>query len=594
MNTDKGCDERSLLPGLPTSAIATDSIWDAVPAFLWRDDVCGHSPSWNRHWQEYTGLTAEASRGTGWQQAIHPDDLAFLLENWLSSFEVEARVRRSDGAYRWFLFRFDGQGTVSDGTQTRCGLAIDIDERKRAHQELQQNEQQFRTITDLIPQYIVVIAPEGRVLYVNQVALERTGIEMSEVQENDTFWRPFHPEDVERVRAERRLGLEQGLPFEVEVRVRTRDGAFRWHLVQYNPQKNEAGQIIRWYATGTDIDTRKKEEENLRTINLALKEDVQRFSMFDDIVATSEAMRHILQQIAKVAPTDSTILILGETGTGKELVARALHGRSQRSSRVFVRVNCAAIPEALIASELFGHERGAFTGALQRRVGRFEAAHGGTLFLDEVGDMPLETQIALLRVLQEREVERVGSHHPIPVDVRVIAATNRDLPAAIAAGSFREDLFYRLHVFPIPIPPLRERPEDIPPLIRYFVARYAQRAGKMIRHIQKRTLDQCQAYRWPGNIRELQNVVERAIILADTDTLVVDESWFVGKTLPRKESSSLSELAKGEIAAIEAALAASHGRLSGPSGAATKLGIPRQTLEAKLRKFGIDRYGGKK
>src|SRR5262252_7108246 len=247
--------------------------------------------------------------------------------------------------------------------------------------------------------------------------------------------------------------------------------------------------------------------------------------MFEEIIGSSKPIRQLLKQVEKVAPLDSTVLILGKTGTGKELVARAVHRRSNRANRPFIRVNCAAIPQSLIASELFGHEKGAFTGAVQRRVGRFEAADGGTLFLDEVGELPMETQIALLRVLQEKEFERVGSNHPISVDVRLIAATNRDLSAAVGAGTFRQDLFYRLNVVPIAVPPLRERAEDIPLLVEYFVRRFAKGTGKTIRHIGKPTLERLQAYNWPGNIRELQNVVERAVILSEGDTFVVDESW---------------------------------------------------------------------
>ena len=317
--------------------------------------------------------------------------------------------------------------------------------------------------------------------------------------------------------------------------------------------------------------------------------------MFEEIVGSSKPMRHLVKQVEKVAPSDSTVLILGETGTGKELIARAVHRRSKRAGRAFVRVNCAAIPQSLIASELFGHEKGAFTGALQRRLGRFEAANGGTLFLDEIGELPVETQIALLRVLQEREFERVGSNLPVKVDVRMIAATNRDLPGAVAGGAFRQDLFYRLNVFPIAVPPLRERAEDIPLLVEYFVGRYANAAGKNIRHVARQTLDQLQAYTWPGNIRELQNVVERAVILTETDTFTVDESWL--KREPAEAVTphqGLSALADREVEMIEAALAESHGRISGPSGAAAKLGIPRQTLESKIRRMGIDRYGQKR
>jgi len=365
----------------------------------------------------------------------------------------------------------------------------------------------------------------------------------------------------------------------------------QWLADDYNPLKDESGRIARCDVTATDIDDQKRTEEQLRNENLALREEIDRSSMFEEIVGSSKPIRQLLKQVEKVAPSGSTVLILGETGTGKELIARALHRRSKRAGRPFICVNCAAIPQSLITSELFGHEKGAFTGALQRRVGRFEAANGGTLFLDEIGELPMETQIALLRVLQEKEFERVGSNHPISVDVRVITATNRDLRAAVAAGTFRADLFYRLNVFPIAVPSLRERAEDIPLLVEYFVARYSKESGKSIRHIGKQTLEYLRGYHWPGNIRELQNVVERAVILSETDTFVVDESWLVGVSAESSPKLGLSALDDREVEMIEAALAETHGRISGPSGAAARLGVPRQTLESKLRRLGIDKYG---
>jgi len=285
------------------------------------------------------------------------------------------------------------------------------------------------------------------------------------------------------------------------------------------------------------------------------------------------------------------VLITGETGTGKELVARAIHKRSARSARPFVAVNCAAIPASLIASELFGHERGAFTGALQRRQGKFELADGGTIFLDEVGELPSDTQVALLRVLQEREFERVGGSRPIRVDVRVIAATNRDLQSAIAERAFRSDLFYRLNVFPVEMPPLRERPTDIPLLVEYFVHRFSKRAGKKIAGISNNTLDQLQSYPWPGNIRELQNVIERAVIVSDGERLTVDSRWLAGRSAQSPASTQpLSDaLVAGERAMIEAALAETKGRVSGPSGAAAQLRIPRSTLESKIPSHGVNK-----
>lgn len=311
----------------------------------------------------------------------------------------------------------------------------------------------------------------------------------------------------------------------------------------------------------------------------------------DAIVGESSALQSVLQEVNLVAPTDATVLILGETGTGKELIARAIHERSNRSSRPFIRVNCAAIPSSLIASELFGHERGAFTGALQRRLGRFEAAHGGTIFLDEIGELPMETQIALLRVIQEREFERVGSSQPISVNVRIVAATNRDLEAAVAGGTFRRDLFYRLNVFPIHVPALRERTDDIPALVEHFVERYAQKTGKEFSIIKMNTIATLQAYDWPGNIRELQNVIERAVILCEGETFSVDPAWLKRESSRQSGATTplAATLAGREREMIEAALAESRGRIAGPSGAAAKLGIPRQTLDSKIANLHISK-----
>jgi transcriptional regulator with GAF, ATPase, and Fis domain len=332
-------------------------------------------------------------------------------------------------------------------------------------------------------------------------------------------------------------------------------------------------------------------KDQLYKENLALREEIDVNRMFEEIVGSSPALQVVLSRVAKVAPTDSTVLITGETGTGKELVARAIHKRSQRALRAFVSVNCAAIPRDLIASELFGHEKGAFTGATQRRLGRFESADGGTIFLDEIGELPAEMQIALLRVLQEREFQRVGGNESIKADVRVVAATNRDLQAAIAEGRFRDDLFYRLDVFPIEAPPLRERKEDIPLLVEYFVDRYANQAGKKITGISKKSMELLQSYKWPGNIRELQNVIERSVIISESENLCIDESWFVGHSASTDSAiQPFSEkLAAQEREMIESALAESNGRVSGPRGAAAKLGIPQSTLDSKIKALKIDK-----
>jgi formate hydrogenlyase transcriptional activator len=545
---------------------------------------------------DYFGITLEDTQKEDYRtRFFHPEDVERLRDERREAlqrpapFENEQRVLGKDGLYRWFLIRYSPLLDEEGKIDRWYAAATEIDDRKRAADRLRQSEEDLRAITDTIRQPINVLAPDGTMLYANRVALDNSGLTLDEAIKGFVP-RLCHPDDINRVADERRIGLLERVPFDLEMRLLHKNGQYRWHLVQYNPLKDENGQIIRWYATATDIDDQKQTEERLRNENVVLREEIDRSSMFEEIVGSCKPMRQVLKQVEKVAVADSTVLILGETGTGKELIARALHRRSKRATRVFVRVNCAAIPQSLIASELFGHEKGAFTGALQRRLGRFEAADGGTLFLDEIGDLPIETQIALLRVLQEREFERVGSNHPISIDVRLIAATNRDLPAAVAAGTFRQDLFYRLNVVPIAVPPLRERAEDIPLLVEYFVARFAKGAGKDIRHIGKDTLAQLQGYHWPGNIRELQNVVERAVILSETDTFVVDESWLSSESVDSSPRKGLSALANREVEMIEAALAESHGRISGPSGAAAKLGIPRQTLESKIRRLGIDKY----
>ncbi|HTC13980.1 MAG TPA: sigma 54-interacting transcriptional regulator, partial [Chthoniobacterales bacterium] len=471
------------------------TIIDTIPALAWSARPDGSAEFFNRRWLDYAGLSAEAAADWGWAAALHPEDRARLMDYWRDVLvsgetgEIEARLRRFDGEFRWFLFRASPLRNDSGMVVKWYGTNTDIDDRKRAKEELEKafneiakSEAELRTIIDAIPQLIVALGADGKFLSANQALLEYTGLTKEDVR-SERFGDVFHPEDTERLRDVREAAISRGVPFEYERRVRRRDGQYRWLLVQYNPLRDEAGKVIRWYLTGTDIEDRKRAEERMRNENIALREEIDRSSMYESIVGSSEALRGVLSQISKVAPTNSTVLISGETGTGKELIASAIHKRSKRSGRAFIRVNCAAIPPSLIASELFGHEKGAFTGATQRRAGRFESADGGTIFLDEIGDLSAEVQIALLRVLQEREFERVGSSQPISIDVRVLAATNRDLEAGVAAGTFRQDLFYRLNVFPIRVPSLRERKDDIALLVEYLVERYAKRAGKKISHI---------------------------------------------------------------------------------------------------------------
>lgn len=572
-------------------------IIDTIPTLSWCNRTDGSNEFLSKNWHEYTGLSPEEAQGWGWQFAFHSDDLPPLMKKWgemLASGEpdeIEARLRRRDGVYRWFLIRAepfrDELGTIVRW----YGTSTDIDDRKQAEEKIRQSEKEARQLLDLSPLHITELGPDGARLYTNRASLDYYGITLEEWRDAD-LRKVLHPQDAEFVSSDLLVKLQTGSPFEYEARLKRKDGKYRWFHYRLSPMSDGQGHITRWYAAGTDIDDRKVTEQRLHEENVALREEIDKASMFEEIVGASAPLKNVLSRISKVAPTDSSVLITGETGTGKELVARAIHRRSRRSSHAFVSVNCAAIPHDLIASELFGHEKGSFTGATQRRLGRFELAEKGTIFLDEVGELPAETQIALLRVLQERQFERVGGTDSIRSDVRVIAATNRDLESAMESGAFRRDLFYRLNVFPVEVPPLRKRSEDIPLLIAYFLNRYARKAGRHFTAVDKKSLDLLQSYAWPGNIRELQNVIERSVIVSESQTFSVDESW-----LSRRPSASDGDVRPSlfnrspaqEKAVIEAALRECRGRVYGPSGAAAKLGIPRTTLESKIKSLKINK-----
>ncbi len=583
-------------------------IVDSIPGFVCTLSAAGEVELLNRQLLEYFGKTPEELKNWAAGDAVHPDDLPRVIDAWRRSVEtgepysLELRQRRADGVYRWFQSRAlparDTEGRITSWYM----LLTDIDDRKRAEDVLRSNEQSLRLVVDSIPGFVATLSAGGEIELVNRQTLDYFGKTLEDLK-NWAANGAVHPDDAARMSEAWRHSIETGQPLDLESRSRRADGVYRWFQVRWRPQRDAEGRIVRWYSLVTDIDERKHAEDELEKAfeeikrlkdrlhdeNVVLREQIDQVLMFEEIVGSSPALKTVLSSIVKVAPTDSTVLITGETGTGKELIARAIHKASQRAGHAFVSVNCAAIPSSLIASELFGHEKGAFTGALQQRRGRFELAHSGTIFLDEVGDLPAETQIALLRVLQERQFERVGGNRLIPADVRVIAATNRDLPAAIAAGTFRADLFYRLNVFPIHVPPLRQRKEDIPMLVEYFVQRYAEKAKKEIRRIDKATLALCQSYHWPGNIRELQNIIERSVILCNGDTFRVDESWLTSQEARPESPGVLTEsLQNREKELIEAALAESKGRIAGPNGAAAKLGIPRSTLDFRIKRLKIE------
>lgn len=543
-------------------------------------------------------------------QRVHPEDTALVKQTLERAsqdgkdFDLENRLLMPDGSVK-NVHVVARAVTDESGSIEFIGAVMDITAVKQAEERIRQSERDLRTTIETIPAYVFSALPDSSFDFISQSLLDLTGFSPEEVLGWD--WSiAIHPEDRDRAVETWRESMATGEPRDHEHRIRQANGEYRWFLARNSALRDEKGHIVRWYGVHVDIENQKRTEarllqaldkiqklqEQVSKENIVLREEIDSTSMFEEIVGASPALKAVLARVDKVAPTDSTILITGETGTGKELVARVIHKRSPRSSRAFVSVHCAAIPTPLMASELFGHEKGAFTGAHQRRLGRFELAEGGTIFLDEIGELPMETQIALLGVLQDQKFERLGGNQPIKTNARVITATNRDLKSAIEAGSFRSDLFYRLNVFPIELPPLRERKEDIPILLEYFIHRYASKLGKKIGNASRKTMDLLQSYSWPGNIRELQNVVERSIIVCDTEQFSVDEHWLVRESCQAQPAGQrLSDMLVMQTKEmIEAALAESGGRVSGRLGAAAKLRIPASTLESKIKSLKINKH----
>jgi PAS domain S-box-containing protein len=540
----------------------------------------------------------------GYLACVHRDDraeTAAILQKMVAEgcdCDHKYRIVRPGGELRFV--RCVGRAVRENGVVTQLvGTAMDITEQEQMTLELRRSEAYLAEA-----QRLSHTGSFGWNVTRNQIFWSDETFRIFEHDRTkitptlETVMERIHPDDRKFVQDMIDRILKDRKGWDLEHRLLMPNSAIKHLHVVGNPLVNESGEI-EFVGSVMDVTDSKRALREIQELkdrlykeNIALKEEIDQASMFEEIVGSSEPLRRVLAHVAKVAPTDSTVLITGETGTGKELVARAIHKRSTRCGQAFVRVNCGAIPQSLIGSELFGHEKGAFTGATQRRPGRFELADGGTLFLDEVGELPLETQVALLRVLQEREFERVGGCDPVTVDVRVLAATNRNLQDAVSDRTFREDLFYRLNVFPVHMPSLRERVDDIPLLVQYLAERYALKAGKRIKSIAKRTLDVLQGYHWPGNIRELQNVIERAVILCDGEVLSVDETWLSGEqpNLPTPSGPLVTSLLDQERQLIESALSECRGRVSGASGAAAKLGIPRSTLESRIRSLQIDKH----
>jgi formate hydrogenlyase transcriptional activator len=640
---------------------------ETIPSMAWSAAADGSAEFFNRRWLEYAGLTADQARGSGWTAALHPDDLNGLVEYWRGILangtpgEFEARLRRFDGEYHWFLFRatpsFDENGRIVKwyGTNTdiqarktaeqalgvqnaRLQLLLEVTNEITSHLELREVLRAISaSIRELMHCDLVHVSlpdaasgqfrvhaldfPGGRGFVKEELVITPVGVAKRALETLQPAVRSTaNPEDfppdyyelliAEGVKSQCVIPLvNQGRAVGVLAIARTTDISFTSEDVEF--LKEASGQIAIAIENCLAYREVSKLKEKLAQEKLYLEQEIRGDLEFGQIVGNSPALKRVLQLVDTVALSDSTVLLLGETGTGKELIARAIHDRSRRKDRTFVKVNCAAIPTGLLESELFGHEKGAFTGAITQKIGRLELADQGTLFLDEVGDIPLEIQPKLLRALQEREFERLGSTRTRKVNIRLIAATNRDLEKMVAGHEFRSDLFYRLNVFPIRIPPLRDRRDDIPLLVSYFAEKFAKQMQKKIDNIPASVMKALKAWEWPGNIRELENLVERAVILtrgrsleaplSELRRVTVDEA-----TPAPAEQDNIARIVKETIKALYAnskvedcetkrqrdvivrALTESKGRVGGAEGAAIRIGINRTTFLARMKKFGID------
>ena len=588
-------------------------------------DVAGVIP-WEadaRTWQfSYVGRQAEELLGypierwyeSGfWTSCIHPDDREYVIDFCSTSsrthenYEFECRIISADGETVWFrdVVAVD---SVRGVPIVLRGFMFDISDVKEAHEHVARSERRLRRFLETAPDALILMRRDGTILFANEQVEsvfgfhpeELTGASLEKLipqrfrllhtsHQNGFFVEPTHrPMGTGKTLFALR---KDGTEFPVEISLGSMES--EGDLIASASIRDVSDRVEREEALSTALDEIQKLKERLQDENLYLRQEMDRAKGSDEIVGESRGMRQVTALVSQVAPTDATVLILGETGTGKELIARAVHAQSGRGDRALVKVNCAALPSSLIESELFGHEKGAFTGAVSRRVGRFELADGGTIFLDEIGDLPIELQPKLLRVLQDGGFERLGSTETIETDARVIAATNRDLEHAVAAGEFRRDLYYRLQVFPIFAPPLRERPEDIPLLVWYFLGRTKVSMGRPIDSVADDVMQRLIRYSWPGNARELENVVERAVILTQGQSLQLEESFGladVGKAgrsgSTATESARLQDVERAHIIRV---LEECGWRIKGKSNAAEQLGLHPSTLLHRLKKLGIER-----
>jgi len=532
-----------------------------------------------------------------WETPEHRANFIKRLEQEGSIVNFETRFRRKDGSMRVLLS--SAEELELSGEACLLVSSSDITERVAAQRALRESEERFENMADIAPIMIWVTGHDKKCTYVNKQWTDFTGRTLDE-EVGDGWAESIHPEDRNRVLDIYASNFDERRPFEMEYRLLRHDGEYRWIYDSGTPRFSADQMFLGFIGSALDITERKKSEvelhqahEELKQLknqleaeNIYLQQELQLDPIFGEIVGQSDAIKYVLFKITQVAPTDTTVLITGETGTGKELVARAIHGASSRKDRPLIKVNCGALSPSLIESELFGHEKGAFTGAAARKLGRFELANGGTIFLDEIGELPLELQVKLLRVIQENEFERLGGTKTIKVDLRIIAATNRNLKLEVDNGRFREDLWYRLNVYPITVPPLRQRREDIPLLVEHFVNGYAKKFGKTITSVSPRALQRFQSHTWPGNVRELANAIERAVIHAKGSVLhsvdrfeeAIEEPPFSAKTLEEVEREYILRTLEN-----------TGWRIEGSNGAANILGLNPSTLRTRMVKLGIQR-----
>lgn len=591
-----------------------ETIIDTIPALVWTADPDGAAEYFNRRWLDYTGLSVDQARGSGWTAAIYPGDLETVTRAWQHMLdsrqpgEVEVRFRRADGIYRWFLVQASPLCDSAGNPIRWFGTNTDIEERKISEQAVRTDEQNLRRVIDSISGLIATMNANGELLLLNRQNLEYFGKTTEELKD----WAGgtvVHADDLPEVIAAWTHSLATGEPYEVEHRLRRFDGVYRWFQARGLPARDAKGAVVWWHLLLTDIDDRKRAEnglanaldeirqlkDRLHAENRYLQDEIRWEHNFEEILGNSPELLKLLDRVASAAPTDANALIIGETGSGKELIARAIHNRSRRKNSPLVKVNCGAIPSGLVESELFGHVKGAFTSASERRVGRFELANNGTLFLDEVGELPLETQVKLLRVLQEQEFEPVGSNRTIKVNVRIIAATNRDLEKAVQVGTFRSDLYYRLNVIPLHVPALRERKSDIPLIAMAFLKQSTKRMGKPIDSFSRETMKLIQEYHWPGNIRELQNVIERGVVLSTGPVLRLGPDLLpAGLGDDAQTESGLAAPASDSLEAVQRShimdvLEKTSWVISGPAGAGAILDMHPNTLRSLMNRLGIRR-----